>query len=665
MSDTNPYRRIKFQAAALFICMAGLLTISMLHILRDNAGRVLRSHANQSAQSWTTYFAQVTPDLETVIKTGQPDAATIAKYRESSKINHIKQFTVLNAVGRPVYTFNAQLPDSKQPTSFSFEEARRKLSAQLVQRMIGVQVAKQNKSVVNAAITPILQGGMAIGALHVVVDQSRLNSVFLEAAFAGGWDILVLVNLVLLACWFMFLLVKRAANVHRDQISRIDELTGLPSRTAFMQELDDALARTDTKSRKTAVMVVKIDRFRELNELLGHDGADTILLEVAKRLKDVAGNKGYAARISGSTFGVEFPDLASPTAASDIGDEIIQTLAKPFMCRGKHIQPKASIGVSLAPDDGTDTATMVKRADIAQFIAKEHGGNQLMFFDPDAASKFARKHELENMIISACEGQLFQLFYQPLYDLETQQLKGFEALIRLPDGSGGMIPPDRFIPAAESMHKIGEIGAWVLFEACRTASNWPSSVSIAINLSPLQFESCKLISDVKQALELSGLAPERLELEITEGLILDNNESIRQQLEEIQAMGIKIALDDFGTGYSSLNYLWRFPFDRIKIDRSFVIGMDESEQAKRILKTIVDLARTMNMPITAEGIETEEHLAYLTELGCHVGQGFYLGRPQPDTEVAATLINNFRITKTDAATELPLEQSAAKLTIVR
>lgn len=649
----------------MFVCLAGLLTISILHILQGNAGRVLQSHAAQTAQSWTTYFTQVTPDLETVVKTGEPDAVTIAKYREASKINHIKQFTVLNAVGRPVYTFNAQLPDSESTADSISAAAQRRLSALLVQQMAGTKVDGSAKSVVNAAISPILKNGIAIGAVNVVVDQSYLSSVFFEAALAGGWDILVLVNLVLLACWFMYLLVTRAAKAHGEQASRIDELTGLPSRTAYMQELDDALARTDTKACKTAIMAVKIDRFRELNELLGHDGADTILREVAKRLQTVAGQKGYAARISGNTFGMQFPNLLSPNAASDIGDQIIQTLAEPFMCRGKHIQPKASIGVSLSPDDGTDAETMVKRADIAQFIAKEHGGNQLMFFDPDAASKFARKHELENMIISACEGQLFQLFYQPLYDLKSQQLKGFEALIRLPDGSSGMIPPDQFIPAAESMRKIGEIGAWVLFEACRTASNWPSSVSIAVNLSPLQFETGNLISDVSQALELSGLAPDRLELEITEGLMLDNNDAVRQQLDQIQAMGIKIALDDFGTGYSSLSYLWRFPFDRIKIDRSFVVGMGESDQAKGILKTIVDLAGTMKLPITAEGIETEEQLAYLTELGCHVGQGFYLGRPQPDTEVASTLINNFRITKSGSTTTVPVEQPAARLTIVR
>lgn len=663
MNRPNPYRRMKLQAAALFICLAGLLTTSITHILDDNAELVMRSHARQTALSWATYFANVTPDLENVVQHGNPAPSLVERFRQASAINRVIRFTVLNAVGRPVYTFQSAAANNADGKSANAAEAERSMSAQLVQQMAGTKVNESRKLVLNAAISPILKNGTAIGAIHVVVDQSHLNSVFFDAAVAGGWEILVLVNLVLLACWFMYLILTRVAKNYSEISNRTDELTGLPSRTAFMQELDDALARNDAKSSKTAVMVVKIDRFRELNELLGHDGADAILREVAKRLKTVVTKKGYVARISGNTFGLQFPDIDTATDASDIGEQIIEALSQPFLCRGKHIQPKASIGVCLSPDDGTDTSTTLKRADIAQFIAKEHGGNQLMFFDPASAAKFARKHELENMIIGACEEQLFQLYYQPLYDLKSEQLTGFEALIRLPDGNGGMIPPDQFIPAAEAMRKIGEIGAWVLFEACRTASNWPATVSIAVNLSPLQFQSGNLIDDVKQALELSGLAPDRLELEITEGLMLDNSDTVREQLDQLQAMGIHIALDDFGTGYSSLNYLWRFPFDRIKIDRSFVAGMGESEQAKGILKTIVDLAGTMKLPITAEGIETHEQLAYLTELGCHVGQGYYLGRPQPDTDVAATLLTNFQITQTEAATAATEAKPAIKLVV--
>ena len=355
----------------------------------------------------------------------------------------------------------------------------------------------------------------------------------------------------------------------------------------------------------------------------------------------------------------------SAAEVTDFTEQTISSLAEPFSCSGKHIQPKASIGVSLSPEDGGDANTLIEQADVARFIAKEHGGNQLTFYDPETASKFARKHELENIIIGACEERSFELHYQPLYNLGSRQLTGFEALIRLPDGEGGMIPPDQFIPAAEAMRKISEIGTWVLFEACRTASNWPKSVSVAVNLSPLQFQSGSLISDVKQALELSGLEPERLEVEITEGLMLDNSEQVREQLDQLQSLGIAIALDDFGTGYSSLNYLWRFPFDRIKVDRSFVAGMSENEQAKGILKTIVSLAATMNVPITAEGIETEEQLAYLTDLGCQLGQGYLLGRPQPVTDIAATLLNNFQIAQPASSKETQEIAVAPKLAIVR
>jgi diguanylate cyclase (GGDEF)-like protein len=606
-------------------------------------------HAQTSAVTWANFVSEISPDIKEIVRTGKPSARTIALYRDASRINHLKQFTILNAIGQPVYEFHSTLSGAQNSPQAHNSKAIASISRHLVQQMTGGDVVNHELEVVNSAVAPILKNGAAVGAIHVIVDQSKISSIFVDAALEGSREILILVNLVLLACWFVYVILNRTAARYNINASRTDELTGLPSRSAFMQELEDTLALNQNRSHKTAVLVVKIDRFRELNELLGHDGADGILREVAKRLHRVAGTHGFAARISGNTFAVKFPQLASVDDAATIGKDIISSLAEPYLCRGKHIQPKASIGICLAPDDGNDAQTILKRADVAQFIANENGGNQLKFYDPETAARFARRHELESHVIRACEEQLFELHYQPLMCMQTRKLKGFEALLRLPDGKGGMIPPDIFIATAEAMHKIDEIGAWVLYEACRTASYWPKSVSIAVNLSPLQFESGYLIDNVRQALASSGLEPERLELEITENLLLDSNDLVRSQLDAFQALGIKIALDDFGTGYSSLNYLWRFPFDSIKVDRSFVAGMNESEQAKGILKTIVELAATMNLPITAEGIETVEQLEFLADLGCDVGQGYLLGRPQPARDVAAVIMQNFRLTQAEKA----------------
>ena len=326
---------MKRRAAALFICLAGLLTVSILHILSDNSDMALRSHAKQTASNWARYFAEVTPGVEAVVQTGKPAAIAIEKYNEAGAINRIKNFTVLNALGRPVYTFQSRLSGKQGLNAPSTPENRQFINTQLVPQMTGTAGEARHKPVLNAAIAPIMIDGLAIGALHVVVDQSHLNSIFLNAAVAGGWKILVLVNLVMLACWFMYLMLSRMAKKHNDLTSRTDELTGLPSRNAFIHELEDALARSETGTSKTAVLVVKIDRFRELNDLLGHDGADAILREVAKRLKSVAGQHGFAARLSGNTFGLAFANLASASAAADVGDNVINALAQPFLRRGK------------------------------------------------------------------------------------------------------------------------------------------------------------------------------------------------------------------------------------------------------------------------------------------------------------------------------------------
>ncbi|MGI9463682.1 MAG: GGDEF domain-containing protein, partial [Aestuariivirgaceae bacterium] len=279
------------------------MTVSILHILTENADTVLRSHAREAATSWASYFSEVTPNIESVMQEGKPAAAAIHKYNEASSINRIKRFTVLNALGRPVYTFRPQISGLSKPSSKATVANSQFINQQLVRQMTGTSSKKGRKPILNTAIAPIKKDGLAIGALHVVLDQSHLSSIFLEAAVAGGWEILILVNLVILACWFMYLILTRAAKNYNDQTNRTDELTGLPRRTGFIQQLDDALARGETGDRKTAVMVVKLDRFRELNDLLGHDGGDAVLREVAKRLREIAGHRGFVARLSGNTFG--------------------------------------------------------------------------------------------------------------------------------------------------------------------------------------------------------------------------------------------------------------------------------------------------------------------------------------------------------------------------
>jgi predicted signal transduction protein with EAL and GGDEF domain len=327
-----------------------------------------------------------------------------------------------------------------------------------------------------------------------------------------------------------------------------------------------------------------------------------------------------------------------------------------------------SVGVALAPTDGTNPERLLKSADLALYKAKADGRNCIRFFMAEMDSELQARFKLEKIIRDAVLHDRFELYYQPLFEMSERRLIGFEALIRLPAEDGTLIPPLVFIPLAEELRLIDKIGAWVLREACRAAATWPEHLTVAVNLSPAQFLARSISDIVAAALKESGLAAHRLELEITETLLLGNSEAIMAELQTLKAIGVAIVMDDFGTGYSSLSYLWRFPFDKIKIDRSFMQGFDGSgRDVKTVVKTIIALGRELNMRVTVEGVETAAQAAFLDKADGDQAQGFFFGRPVPASEVGANILADFRkrhpapSSATAADGKLRLIKSSAKL----
>ena len=351
------------------------------------------------------------------------------------------------------------------------------------------------------------------------------------------------------------------------------------------------------------------------------------------------------ARLGGDEFVVVQTGVSGKEQVEAFACRIAAILTEPIYFKEQEIKVNVTIGVAIAPADGKTSERLLKSADIALYNGKAEGRNCIRFFTPEMDEALRARLKLEKMIREAVANDGFVLHYQPVFEMNGKRLVGFEALARLPDKVGTLIPPATFIPVAEEMRVIDKVGAWVLNEACKTAKAWPQRLTVAVNLSPAQFESGELKDIVADALKRSGLDAQRLELEITEALLLGNNEKTMAQLREIKALGVSIVMDDFGTGYSSLSYLWKFPFDKIKIDRSFMEGFAHSgRDVETVVKTIIALGRELNMRVTVEGVETANQVDFLYDADADQVQGFYFGKPVPATEVSADILDNFRKT---------------------
>jgi len=417
-------------------------------------------------------------------------------------------------------------------------------------------------------------------------------------------------------------------------MARHDTLTGLANRVLFMERIDVAIERLNRLGESFAIFVFDLDLFKSVNDTLGHAIGDELLRLFARRLEACALPGWTVARIGGDEFAfIQIASSDQRAAAIGLAEKIINEVGAAFDIDGHRIVLGVSIGVTLAPRDGDDAAELMKNADLALARAKAEGRCCYRFFEPkmDAAARLHRALEID--LRNALLRGEFVLHYQPLIDIASHTICGAEALVRWRHPEHGLVPPDRFISIAEETGAIIPMGEWILETACAEAAKWPRHVRIAVNLSPIQFRSPRLVTAVREALAHSGLAPERLELEITESVLLQKDAGNLATLHALAELGVCIALDDFGTGYSSLSYLRTFPFDKIKIDRSFIAGMGERADCSAIVSAITSLGRSLDVATTAEGVETREQLALLRAAGCSQAQGYLFSRPVPASEL--------------------------------
>jgi diguanylate cyclase (GGDEF)-like protein len=425
---------------------------------------------------------------------------------------------------------------------------------------------------------------------------------------------------------------RRQAEAKIMHMARHDALTNLPNRVLFKDKMEKALSRGE----RIAVMFLDLDRFKSVNDSLGHSVGDALLCAVTERLQRVVSASDTVARLGGDEFAI-VQRHASPESASEVAGRIIAELVEPFDVQGHQLIIGTSIGIAMAPADGDQPDQLLRNADMALYRAKSDGRGAYHFFQAEMDAQMQERRKLEIDLRKALQGDQFELHYQPLIDLERGEVCGFEALLRWNHPERGLVPPDEFIPVAEEVGLIVPLGDWVLKQACRDAVNWPARLTIAVNLSPVQFRNPMLALSVVSALGQSGLAASRLELEITESVLLQADRTVLDALHQFRDLGVRICMDDFGTGYSSLSYLRSFPFDKIKIDRSFIQELGKDNDCMAIIRAVMKLGSSLGMITTAEGVETEEQLEILRAEGCMQVQGFLFSKAIPATEIPLLL----------------------------
>lgn len=487
---------------------------------------------------------------------------------------------------------------------------------------------------------------IALGQMVLVMGPISIGLLMSEASLAQALGIIALLHIPSVTTITVKVyrslrssIISAQANaklaVEMQELARTDVVTGLANRAGLNHAMAETMA--DIKEGTNLALIwIDLDRFKEVNDLLGHPVGDKVLKGIAERLTEVSPEGSTVARFGGDEF-IVFCPIADMKHAELIASEIHCEIMCPMRVDGELLEIRASLGLAILPDNADDADQLMQRADLALYHAKVGGRGQTCFYDPSMSRDLVRRREIEAELRIAIQRDELSIFFQPIVDLETGKIKCFEALVRWFHPEKGELRPDEFIPVAEETGVIVTLGNWITVQAARIAASWPEDVRVAVNLSPLQIRAPGAALGIKNALREAGLDPHRLELEVTESVFLDDNHSTAAFIEELSGLGVRFALDDFGTGYSSLGYINKFPFSKIKVDRSFVSGAQAGKKSEAIIQAVAKMANTLGMDIVAEGLETAEQVRAVRKAGCNLGQGYHFSRAVPDYLAAMLL----------------------------
>ncbi|POF28661.1 diguanylate cyclase (GGDEF)-like protein [Roseibium marinum] len=631
--------------AMLIAFIAVMLGVGNLAI-KQSVDAVIVASAERKATNWSHYLSTAMPDLPVLIKTGEATAEQQAVIEKAVQVADVFRFKLFDASAQMVL-ISDELGKPLEAGAQTDHNGHARMVLDTGHAKIDVQDGSQKENrpdlYVEAYVPVTSESGDRLGVVEVYLDQTPVanlfRSKFVSLVTALGFVVLFSFGVPFLAYFF-----KMRQQVRTDAKVRLlssrDQLTGLPNRSTFFQNVEDARRAGRLDLRKAAIIFIDLDNFKAINDTFGHKAGDAFLRHVGNAISSHLANGDLAARFGGD----EFILISANRTMADL-KRLIESLRKavnmPVRADGIALTGHLSLGVHFDTLDDLSLKDRMHKADIALYQAKLTGRNTWVLFTPDLEEKIARRRYVEECIIAGFPQERFEVHYQPLIKHSSSEVVGFEALLRLRDAKGDFIAPTEFIPVAEDAGEINKIGKWVLKEAIRTAATWPEPLFVSVNLSAKQFDDGKLVEDVRTLLESAGLPANRLELEVTENTLIEQEEQVTGQLRAFSKMGVSLAMDDFGTGYSSLGYLWKYAFDKIKVDRSFITSLTDIDgKSLHVLDTIIELGHRLDMTVTVEGIETADQVHALDHLSCDHFQGFYYGVPMPAHDLAPFVAEN-------------------------
>jgi diguanylate cyclase (GGDEF)-like protein len=633
-----PLTTVALAGAAVLLFIA----VSIGAVLKVTVDHLLYSEAKVAAESWAKYVAENVEDVEAIAKGAMPSADSMNFFIRTRQIRNVFGFEITDLEGRVQLVSDGWKITSPHGAIRDDTAARAaKSDSAIIEVRDGTP--PHRPAHYSQAYLP-MRDGSAHAVVAAYVDLTENYEKFRNAFLASVLTLCVLTGAgisIPMIAWQRLTRLKQEADRRILFLAAHDPLTTVMNRSTLIERLGLRLAALEPGGGM-AVHFVDVDHFKDINDRFGHDGGDVVLRALTSRFTAITRSDDTVGRFGGDEIVVIQSDARSREQATAFAERLREAAAEPVPFNEQDILVTVSVGVAIAPEDGRDPDGLLKSADLALYVSKAAGRNCVRIFSPSMNAELAARIKLEKTIRDAVANEGFVLHFQPMFELGGK-LIGFEALLRLPAEDGSLIAPLVFLPVAEDLRLMDQIGAWVLREACRVAAGWPDDLTIAVNISPSQFALGNISIIVARVLQETGLAPRRLEIEITESLLLKDTEAAVAELNKLKAMGVSIVMDDFGTGYSSLSYLWRFPFNKIKIDRSFIVGLDSSgRKAESVIKTIIALGRELQMRVTVEGVETPKQAAFLEAIPGDQAQGFLFGRPVPAKDITPDFLAALR-----------------------